>query len=99
MIDTSTDTPPLLAGDFPQLDEARWRVLVDKVLKGADFERRLVTTTADGITTQGDVLADAIKPVLASSTISLFTDPKGNLWVTVTAETGAWLIELEPKAP
>lgn len=49
MIDTSTDTPPLLAGDFPQLDEARWRALVDKVLKGADFERRLVATTADGI--------------------------------------------------
>jgi methylmalonyl-CoA mutase len=49
MIDISTDTPSLLAGDFPQLDEARWRALVDKVLKGADFERRLVTTTADGI--------------------------------------------------
>jgi hypothetical protein len=59
---------------------------------------RAYTSTAEGVTSQGDVLADAIKPVLASSTISLFTDPKGNLWVTVTAEAGAWLIELEPKA-
>lgn len=60
---------------------------------------RKYTTNGDAIATDGDVLADAIKPVLSTSTISLFTDPKGNLWVSVTAEAGAWLIELEPKAP
>ncbi len=41
-------------------------------------------------------------PVLRSrksATVSMFGDPKGNLWITVTAEAGAWLIELEPKAP
>ena len=38
-----------LAGDFPAADEAEWRALVAKVLKGADFERRLVRETDDGI--------------------------------------------------
>lgn len=39
---------PLAAG-FPAANDAQWRVLVDKVLKGADFHRRLVARTADGI--------------------------------------------------
>ena len=34
------------------VDAAQWRDLVQKVLKGADFERRLVRTTADGIKVQ-----------------------------------------------
>ena len=42
-----TDTS--LARDFSTATEAEWRSLVDKVLKGASFERRLVTRTADGI--------------------------------------------------
>jgi methylmalonyl-CoA mutase len=37
-----------LADDFAVPAEADWRALVDKVLKGGDFERRLVTRTADG---------------------------------------------------
>jgi methylmalonyl-CoA mutase len=41
-----------LAADFPLVDRAAWRALVDKVLKGADFERRLVRTTQDGIPVQ-----------------------------------------------
>ncbi len=40
--------PPLAAG-FPAADDARWRALVDKMLKGADFSERLVARTADGI--------------------------------------------------
>ncbi len=38
-----------LADDFPVATEAEWRALVDKVLKGADFDRRLTSRTADGI--------------------------------------------------
>ena len=38
-----------LAHDFPAATEADWRRLVEKVLKGADFERRLMARTADGI--------------------------------------------------
>lgn len=34
---------------FPTPGEAQWRAAVDKVLKGADFEKRLVGRTADGI--------------------------------------------------
>lgn len=40
---------PTLAAEFPTVDEAQWRALVDKVLKATDFERRLVRPTADGI--------------------------------------------------
>lgn len=41
-----------LADDFPAPDEAAWRALVDKTLNGADFEKRLVSRTADGIAVQ-----------------------------------------------
>lgn len=42
-----TDLP--LAADFPRPSEADWKALVDKALKGGDFERRLVARTADGV--------------------------------------------------
>lgn len=45
-----------LASGFPQPGYDQWRALVDKALKGADFDKRLVTKTADGI---------AIKPLYA----------------------------------
>lgn len=45
-----TTTPDLaLAADFPAAGYDQWRALVDKVLKGADFDRKLVSTTYDGI--------------------------------------------------
>lgn len=34
---------------FPTPGEAQWRTAVDKVLKGADFEKKLVGRTTDGI--------------------------------------------------
>ncbi len=46
----STDIPAF-ASAFPAVDEAQWRGLVDKVLKGGKFER-LVGRTADGIAIQ-----------------------------------------------
>lgn len=39
-------------GAFPVIDDARWRDLVGKTLKGADFEKRLVKKTADGLAVQ-----------------------------------------------
>lgn len=42
-----SDLPYLDA--FPAPSEAAWRAAVDKVLKGADFEKRLVGRSADGI--------------------------------------------------
>jgi methylmalonyl-CoA mutase len=38
-----------LASDFEAATRAEWLVLVDKAIKGADFEKKLVTRTADGI--------------------------------------------------
>jgi methylmalonyl-CoA mutase len=38
-----------LAAEFPAATEAEWRRLVDAALKGADFDKRLVSRTADGI--------------------------------------------------
>lgn len=34
---------------FPAATEADWRALVEKALKGADFEKKLVSKTADGL--------------------------------------------------
>ena len=39
-----------LAGDFPMADDADWRALVDKALKGADFDKALLSHTYDGLT-------------------------------------------------
>jgi len=38
-----------LAAEFPATDAAEWRKLVDTALKGASFEKRLVTQTYDGL--------------------------------------------------
>ncbi|KAB2941382.1 MAG: methylmalonyl-CoA mutase [Hyphomicrobium sp.] len=46
---TETTTPLDLASGFAPATFEKWRQLVDKALKGADFERRLVTKTADGL--------------------------------------------------
>lgn len=43
-----------LAADFPAATDAQWLKLVDKVLAGADFEKKLVARTYDGL---------AIKPL------------------------------------
>ena len=38
-----------LAAEFPPTDAAAWRKLVDAALKGAYFDKRLVTRTYDGL--------------------------------------------------
>src|SRR5512135_2702415 len=38
-----------LAGEFPSATEADWRRLVEAALKGASFEKRLVSQTYDGL--------------------------------------------------
>ena len=45
----SAETLKLMSG-FEAASEDAWRALVDKALKGGDFEKRLVTKTADGLT-------------------------------------------------
>ena len=41
-----------LAAEFPAADYAAWMAQVDNVLKGADFEKTLVTQTYDGLAIQ-----------------------------------------------
>ena len=51
MTTSTSDLPhdePLAAG-FAPASRAQWQALVDKVLAGADFRRRLVSRTMDGI--------------------------------------------------
>lgn len=50
---TASETPPTsaipLASDFEAATRDQWLALVDKAIKGADFEKKLVGRTADGI--------------------------------------------------
>jgi methylmalonyl-CoA mutase len=46
---TETTAPLHLANDFEPADYETWRGLVEKALKGADFDKRLVAKTADGL--------------------------------------------------
>lgn len=57
-----------LADGFEAANRAQWRGLVDKAIKGADFEKKLVSKTADGLRieplyTLADALPDAAPAV------------------------------------
>jgi hypothetical protein len=61
---------------------------------------RAYSVANDVVSSDGDVIAQAITAVdPANTSLSVFGDPKGNLWVAVEAAAGNWLIELAPKAP
>ncbi len=44
-----TDKPLTLAAEFPPSTEVEWRRLVEAALKGASFDKRLVSRTYDGL--------------------------------------------------
>ena len=44
-----SELPNPLAAGFPAPSHEQWRAMVDKALKGADFDKRLVAKTADGV--------------------------------------------------
>jgi methylmalonyl-CoA mutase len=44
-----SDKPLTLAGEFAPTSEAQWRKLVEAALKGASFDKRLVSQTYDGL--------------------------------------------------
>jgi len=65
---TDTSAPFDLASGFAPATFEKWRQLVDKALKGADFDRKLVAKTADGLRieplyTRADTLAGAASAV------------------------------------
>jgi methylmalonyl-CoA mutase len=59
-----TDSLPHIASLFPPADEAAWRARVDGVLKGADFARKLVHHTLDGLQVQPLHAARADSPAV-----------------------------------
>ena len=59
---TSTVLP--LASLFPAATQDQWRAQVDRVLKGADFAKKLTNRTADGIVIQ-PVYAKADGPIVS----------------------------------
>ena len=62
---TSENLP--LAEGFDGRNEAAWRQAIDKILKGGDFSKRLVSKTADGIALQPLYMqASAAAPVLSA---------------------------------
>ncbi|MBU2533444.1 MAG: methylmalonyl-CoA mutase, partial [Alphaproteobacteria bacterium] len=56
----------LLSDGFDGRDEAKWRAAIEKVLKGGDFEKRLVSRTADGIALQPLYMQAADKAPIAT---------------------------------
>ena len=59
-----TQTADRLAHEFPPATRQDWLALVDGVLKGQSFERRLVRTTGDGIPVQPLYTADNAGPAV-----------------------------------
>ncbi len=48
----SSDGPVIFAAEFPPATGEQWRAVVDKALKGASFDKRLVTQLYEGIAVQ-----------------------------------------------
>jgi methylmalonyl-CoA mutase len=87
-----------LAGGFPPAKIEQWRALVDKALKGADFEKRLVRRTADGLKinplyTRDDALANAADALPGYAPFTRGTKSVSGGW-----DIRTFHIESDPKA-
>jgi methylmalonyl-CoA mutase len=74
-----------LADGFPAAKIEQWRALVEKALKGADFEKRLVKRTADGLKinplyTRADALAGATDALPGLAPFTRGTKPVSGGW-------------------
>lgn len=77
---TTTMTEEKLAADFPQATRDDWLKLVDKAIKGADFDKRLVSRTADGlriapIYTRADEVSGTATTVPGAAPLTRGTSP------------------------
>lgn len=66
--------PLALAAEFSSASESDWRKRVEAVLKGADFEKKLYSWTADGI---------AIAPLYSSGSASEARRPEQTPWTVM----------------
>jgi len=78
---TDPNAPLDLARGFAPANHDMWRQLVEKALKGADFDRRLVSRTADGLRieplyTRDDALPRADTAIPGSAPFTRGTDAK-----------------------
>lgn len=94
---SETNETPLAEG-FPAAKLDRWRALVDKALKGADFEKRLVKRTADGLKikplyARGDALASTAGALPGYAPFTRGTKPVSGGW-----DIRTFHIESDPKA-
>ena len=98
MSDPTPTTP--LAADFAKPDRETWAKLVEKALKGGDFEKRMVSRTSDGLRieplyTRTDTVAaaEAAAPGAAPFVRGLHAAPEGLGWsieqVVVAEDTAA----------
>ena len=81
--------PHQLHADFGAASLEQWRGLVDKALKGGDFEKRLVARTADGLRipplyTRADARAEAGLPGAAPYTRGTHAQVEGFGWHILT---------------
>lgn len=81
--------PHKLAAGFEASSVEQWRALVDKALKGGDFEKRLVVRTADGLRipplyTTADARTEAGLPGAAPFTRGTHTTVEGFGWHILT---------------
>ena len=74
MSDAGALTGLSMAAEFPPASESDWRKRVETVLKGADFEKRLFSRTADGIT---------IAPLYSSGPAVEVRRPEQTPWIVV----------------
>lgn len=87
-----------LADGFPAATLDHWRALVEKALKGADFEKRLVKRTADGLTinplyTRSDALASTVNLLPGEAPLTRGVNPVRAGW-----DIRTFHIESDPKA-
>ncbi len=78
---TELSAPIALAGGFEPPNYETWRKLVEKALHGADFDRKLVARTADGLQinplyTRADALAAAQAAVPGAAPFTRGTKPR-----------------------
>ena len=53
-----------LAAEFPPATREQWLTLVETVLKGADFDKKLVSRTYDGLRRMGEqTIENVLRPL------------------------------------
>lgn len=70
---TDETAPHRLAADFEPASLEQWRGLVDKALKGSDFDKRLVVRSADGVRIPPLYTRDDAKPWVSAPGTAPYT--------------------------